>query len=458
MLISSHPAIRFKQETRATLRLALPLAVAQLAQVGMGITDTIMIGALGRDALAAGGLGSGLFFATGAVLQGALVGVGILIAHARGAQEPEKIAPILRAGFVLAMTIAAGMVPLFWFAEPILLAMGQPTLLAHDVSGYVQILTLCAPASMLLAVQRSYLTAMNHPRAVMVIGFGALITNGILNYALIHGVWGFPKLGLMGSATASAITIWGMCAAMVVAIRITPDLRAHKWRGPLDWKLTSELANLGWPIAVTFGVEIFLFMASALLMGLIGTTALAAHNVTINIASLTFMVPLAIAQAVNVRVGFHLGAQAPVAARQAAVVALMLGVTFMAVTALVMFSVPRSIALLFSLDPTVPSDAEVIELIAKLLVITALFQVFDGFQSIAAGALRGYKDTRVPMMLVTVGYWGVGFPMAWILAFPMDMGAVGLWWGLALSLAAAAVVLGARLWRMSGQRISEVTG
>jgi len=455
MLATPHTPLRFSQETRATLRLALPLAVAQLAQVGMGITDTIMVGALGRDALAAGGLGSGLFFATGAVLQGALVGVGILVAHARGAQQLEKIAPIVRSGFVLAIMIAAVMMPAFWFTEPVLLAMGQPAMLAHDVSGYVQILTLCAPASMFLAVQRSYLTAMNHPRAVMIIGFGALLTNGTLNYALIHGLWGFPELGLMGSATASAITIWGMCAAMTVAIRITPDLRAHKVRGPLDWKLTAELANLGWPIAVTFGVEIFLFMGSALLMGLMGTTALAAHNVTINVASLTFMVPLAISQAVNVRVGFHLGAQAPVAARQAAMVALMLGVAFMAAMAVVMFSVPRHIALLFNLDPTIASDAEVIALIAKLLVIAALFQVFDGFQSIAAGALRGYKDTRVPMMLVTAGYWGLGFPIAWVLAFPMDMGAVGLWWGLALSLAVAAVVLGARLWRMSGRRIAE---
>ncbi|MDX2141735.1 MAG: MATE family efflux transporter [Rhodospirillaceae bacterium] len=445
----------FRQETRATLRLALPLAAAQLAQVGMGITDTIMVGALGRDALAAGGLGSGLFFATGAVLQGALVGVGILVAHARGAEQFDKIAPILRAGAILAMLIAAMMMPVFWFAEPILLALGQPAPLAHDVAGYVRILILCAPASMWLAVQRSYLAAMNHPRAVMVIGIGALLCNGVLNYALIHGVWGFPEMGLLGSATASAITIWTMAGAMAVAIRITPDLRAHKLRGAIDWRLTAELAHLGWPIAITFGVEIVLFMVAALLMGTISTTALAAHNVTINVASLTFMVPLAIAQAVNVRVGFHLGGQHPAAARQAAVVALMLGIGFMIVMAVIMFTVPRQIALLFSLNPAVEADAAVIALVAQLLVIAAVFQVFDGAQCIAAGALRGYKDTRVPMYLVTFGYWGVGFPIAWGLAFPGNMGAVGLWWGLAIALAAAAVVLGARLWRMSGRRIAE---
>jgi multidrug resistance protein, MATE family len=292
----------------------------------------------------------------------------------------------------------------------------------------------------------------------MVIGIGALFINGVLNYALIHGVWGLPEMGLMGSATASAITMWGMFAAMTVAIRITPDLRAHKLRGPMDWKLTAELANLGWPIAITFGVEIILFMVAALLMGTISTTALAAHNVTINVASLTFMVPLAIAQAVNVRVGFHLGAKAPVAARQAAVAAQMLGLAFMTTMAVIMFTLPRQIALLFNLDPAMPSDAEVIALISSLLVIAALFQIFDGAQSIAAGALRGYKDTRVPMMLVTVGYWGVGFPIAWMLAFPLKMGAVGLWWGLALALAAAALVLGLRLWRMSARRIAEAVG
>jgi len=455
--MSAPPApIRFAQETRATLRLALPLAAAQLAQVGMGITDTIMVGALGRDALAAGGLGSGLFFATGAVLQGALVGVGILVAHARGADELHKISSILRSGTVLAMFIAAVMIPVFWFAEPLLLAMGQPEILARDVAGYVQILTLCAPASMWLAVQRSYLAAMNHPRAVMVIGLGALVMNGVLNYGLIHGRWGLPELGLMGSATASAITVWGMALAMWVAIRVTPDLRAHKVRGTVDWKLTFELANLGWPIAVTFGVEIILFMVSALLMGTIGTTALAAHNVTINIASLTFMVPLAIAQSVNVRVGFHLGAKRPLAARQAAGVALMLGIGFMSLMAVVMFTLPRQIALLFNLDPGLPTDAEVIALVAQLLLIAAVFQVFDGAQSIAAGALRGYKDTRVPMWLAAFGYWGVGFPIAWILAFPLKLGAVGLWWGLAIALAAAAVVLGVRLHRMSARKIAEV--
>jgi multidrug resistance protein, MATE family len=167
------------------------------------------------------------------------------------------------------------------------------------------------------------------------------------------------------------------------------------------------------------------------------------------------MVPLAIAQAVNVRVGFHLGAQHPVAARQAAVVSLMLGIGFMTLMAIIMFAVPRQIALLFNLDPTVESDAAVIALVAQLLVIAAVFQVFDGAQSIAAGALRGYKDTRVPMYLVAVGYWGVGFPIAWALAFPLNMGAVGMWWGLAIALAAAAVVLGARLWNFSGRKIAE---
>jgi multidrug resistance protein, MATE family len=454
MTLHSSP-LSFRSETRATLRLALPLAAAQLAQVGMGITDTIMVGALGRDALAAGGLGSGLFFATGAVLQGALIGVGILVAHARGANDMDRIAPILRAGAVLAMIIAALLVPVFWFAEPILIRFGQPPTLAKDVANYVQILSLCAPASMWLAVQRSYLAAMNHPRPVMVIGLAALVLNGFLNYGFIHGVWGFPELGLMGSATASVITIYLMSGAMMLAIRITPDLHAHKLRGPISWPLTKELANLGWPIAITFGVEIVLFMVAALLMGTISTTALAAHNVTINIASLTFMVPLAIAQAVNVRVGFHLGAQHPSAARQAAGVALMLGIGFMTLMAIVMFTVPRQIALLFNLDPTVEADAAVVALVAQLLVIAAVFQVFDGAQSIAAGALRGYKDTRVPMYLVAFGYWGVGFPIGWALAFPLNMGAVGMWWGLAIALAAAAVVLGARLWNFSGRKIAE---
>ncbi len=440
---------RFRDELAATLRLAAPLALAQLAQIGMGVTDTVLLGALGRDALAAGGLGAGMFFTVTAVLQGLVFGVSILVSHARGAEQVDKIAPLLRAGFVLATLTALPALLVFANIEPVFLAIGEPEKLASDAGAYIAVLAFAAPAALWMAVQRSYLAAMNHTRLVLGVAFGALLLNGLLNYGLIHGVWGLPEMGYMGSCTATLITTWIAMAATAVGMRkMAPLPRDAK---PIDWSVVRELLHLGLPIAFTLGVEILLFLAAALMMGTLGPTALAAHHVTITVASLTFMVPLGVAQAVNVRVGFHLGAGDPRAARLAGGAALTLGVSFMALTAMAMFAGPRQIALLFNLDPMRGEDAEVIALIVQLMTIAAVFQVFDGAQTIAAGALRGMKDTRVPAVLAGFSYWGVGFPVAWALGFPFAFGPTGIWWGLAVGLAVAAVVLNTRFWWLSAK-------
>lgn len=436
--------LRFGQELRTTLKLAGPLAIAQLAQVGMGVTDTVLLGALGGDAIAAGGLGSGLFFMTAMVLQGPASSAGILIAHARGAATPERIAPALRAGLVLATLALIPALALLWNLEPILGAIGEPPALARAVSQYGRILLLGLPGLMWLATLRVYLASMNHPRLVMGVSFGGLIMNGFLNYGLIHGAFGLPEMGLLGSATATTITIWTMLLVTYAWIRLVPVLAYHAKAGLIEWPLVAEVFKLGWPIAMTIAVEALLFMVGALMMGTISVTALAAHQVTINVASLTFMIPLAVGQAANVRVGFHMGGRAPHLARQAGFAAFVLGVGFMTLSAITMFTVPREIALLFSLNPDDPKDASVIALVVPMLMISALFQVFDGAQAIAAGALRGLKDTRTPMILAGIGYWLIGFPVAWVLAFPLKVGPLGIWWGLAIGLAVAALVLSAR--------------
>ena len=180
MIASLQHRLRFGPELRATLALAAPLALAQLAQIGMGLTDTVLLGALGRDALAAGGLGAGMFFTTSAVLQGLVMGVGILVAHARGANTPEKIAPVLRAGFLLGTIAAVPLMVVLWYAEPLLLAIGEPPQLAEDVAAYMRILLFAAPASLWLAVQRSYLAAQDKTRLVLGVSLGALVFNGVI--------------------------------------------------------------------------------------------------------------------------------------------------------------------------------------------------------------------------------------------------------------------------------------
>lgn len=446
-MIASLSSPRFGPELRATFQLAAPLALAQLAQIGMGLTDTVMLGALGRDALAAGGLGSATYFTLVVVLQGLVMSVGILVAHARGAGASEKIPALLRGGFALAAIAAAPLVLLLWNLEPLLVLIGEPERLTHDVMGYVRILLFATPASMWLAVQRSYLSAMGRTRLVMTVAFAALIANGVMNYGLIHGKFGLPEMGFLGSATASLIAIWGMLAATTAGMRRVQVPRARE-ASPIQWHIVRELVALGWPIAVTMGVEIVLFLVGALMMGVLGATSVAAHQVAINVASTTFMVPLAVGHAANARVGFYMGAGDIHAARRAAAVAFLLGVGFMVAAAVVILVAPYQLALLFGLDPGNSSDAEVIALVMRLLVICAFFQVFDGAQTIAAGALRGLKDTRVPALLAGLSYWVVGFPIAWTLGFPMGWGPTGVWWGLALGLAAAAVMLNVRFWRL----------
>jgi multidrug resistance protein, MATE family len=451
--------LSFGQEMSATLRLAAPLAAAALAQMGMGLTDTILLGSLGRDALAAGGLGAGLFFTTTAIMQGAMAGVGVLVSHARGSGHVARISPIFRAGMVLALLAALPVMAALWFLEPILLAAGEPALLARDVGQYERILLWAVPAAMWMATQRTYLAAINHPHVVMAVTIVAVVLNGFLNYGLLHGAWGLPNMGYLGSATASAIALWIMAGATALIIKMQGQ---STWGGGIDWSVVRELFHIGWPIAATVAVELLLFAASGLMMGVLGNTALAAHQVAIGICSTTFMVPFAISQAVNVRIGFHLGADAPEAARRAGHVAFILGIGFMAIAAIVFLTTARPLALLFNLDPGVPTDADVIALVISLLAVGAAFQIFDGAQVIAAGTLRGYKDTRIPMVLAALSYWGVGFPVAWVLGFTFGGGPVGIWWGLAIGLMVAMALLCTRFHHLSyaaeGSRNQSISG
>jgi len=412
-----------------------------VAQMGMGLTDTVLLGSIGRDALAAGGLGGSIFFVITGVFQNAVSSVAILISHARGAGDTSNISSILRSGLLLALFCTAPLTLALWHIELLLVAIGEPLDLTQDISIYVQVIVLGTPAAMLIATLRLYLSAMSHPRLILWIAIFGLIANGLLDYGLIYGVWILPELGYLGSAAATAIVLWAMAFMYAAAIWVTPDARPRQLRGVIDWAVFMELNRLGWPIAVLFSVETFMFLAASLLIGTLGSTMLAAHQVSIMIASAAFMIPMAIAQAANVRVGYHLGANLGGAARRAGFCALWLGTGFMILSATTLFTFPRGLALLFQLDADVPSDAEVIEVVVRLLIICAVFQIFDGAQAIGAGILRGYKDTRIPVTLATFSYWVIGFPVAWTLGFPLGYGVEGMWLGLALGLATAAVLL-----------------
>jgi MATE family multidrug resistance protein len=447
---------RFTKEFGAMIRLAAPLAAAQLAQIAMGATDTVLLGTLGRDGLAAGGLGANLYFTLMIVVAGGLISVSILISHARGSGNAERIAPILRGGMLLALLASIPPMLLLWNIEPLILAIGEPPALAHAIAMYDRILLFALPASLIMATQRGFLAAMGRPWIIMVVALAAITANGLLNYGLIHGVWEFPRMGYLGSATATLITLWAMMAAIALAMRLTPGLRNFALKGPVDWGIVRELSVLGAPIAAIMAVEIVLFGGAGLLIGRFGATQLAAHQISMSICSVTFMVPLSISQAANVRVGFFMGADSPRAARMSAIVAFLLGVGFMGAMATILLSMPSVIAGLY-ITTGDPNRGEVIAVAAQLLTIAAFFQVFDGAQTIAAGALRGLKDTRIPAVVAAIGYWGLGFLPAWILGVKMGYGAVGIWYGLASGLAAVALSLSARFWLLSGRLIAAQT-
>jgi multidrug resistance protein, MATE family len=444
-------ASSIRTEIGATLRVAAPLAIANLAQMSMGFIDTVMVGHLSSTALAAAGLGGLLYFTTSFVPQGVISAVAPLVAHALGAEDREMAGRIARLGFALAALLS---LPLAFAAAnlgSVLLAFGYEAALGHEIGRFLRAVVWGAPALLGFTALRSLFAALSRTRAVMIVLMCCVPTNAALNWILIFGHLGAPPLGVAGAGVASAIVQWLMFGGLAVharSIRGFPELWAFEGARPGGWRDARELLRLGAPIGGIRALEVGVFVAAAVLMGLIGADALGANQIVLNVASITFMVPMGIAQAATVRCAFELGGRRPHGARRASVVALGLGVTFMAAAAIILLSVPRAIVGVY-LDVDAPANQGVVGIAMRLIVVAALFQIFDGTQTVAAGALRGYKDTAVPMLVAGIGYWGIGFAGGWWLAFPLGYGAVGLWWGLALGLAVVATLLGIRLFRLS---------
>ncbi|HUC70049.1 MAG TPA: MATE family efflux transporter [Stellaceae bacterium] len=438
-------------ELRATMALAAPLAAANLAQMAMGVTNTVMVGRLGAAPLAAAGLGGMLYFTGGIMLQGILFAVAPLAAHALGAGDRSAAGGIGGAGLALAAVLALPFVAALTGLDRLLLALGYDAGLAAEIGRYLRALAWSAPAFLGFAVLRSLLAALSHARAVMAVLVLGIASNAVLNWSMIFGHLGAPALGVPGSGYASSINQWLMLAGLAFCTRMMPGVAGlgvlRRTFAPSRAEIAGIL-RLGLPIGAIRGIEAGVFLAAGVLMGLLGAAALGAHQLVINCASISFMVPLGLSQAATVRVAYQLGAGRALAARRAGFLALALGIGFMGAAGIVLWAFPQTIIAAY-LDIADPANHRTVEIARHLILIAALFQVFDGMQVIAAGALRGYKDTLVPLLLATLGYWGAGFAGGWMLAFPLGYGAVGLWWGLALGLAVVAVLLTLRLYLLA---------
>jgi MATE family multidrug resistance protein len=442
-------------EIRATLRVAGPLAAANLAQIAMGAIDTIMVGSLGGVPLAAVGLGGGFYFTSAVVCMGVLSAVAPLAAFSIGAGDRVAAGRTAGSGLVLAAALVVPVVGAMMVADRLLDLLGYDPALGREIGRFLRAVTWGAPGFLAFAVLRSLLAALARTRTVMIVLALCVPTNAGLNWLLIFGHLGAPKLGLVGAAYASAINQWlmflGLAAAFATLPRGDPAHRLRsKWRD-VRHDIRRILA-LGLPIGGLQALEVGVFVTSAGLMGLFGADALAAHQIAINCASVTFMVPLGIAQAATVRVAAERGAGLPIAARRAAFVALGLGLSFMALASVVLWTAPRTIVGVYvAIDD--PTNHALVALARQFIAIAAAFQLVDGLQTVAVGALRGYEDTTVPMLLAGFGYWGIGFVGGWAFAFPLGFGPIGLWWGFLLGLLAVGLLLAFRLYRRSRREL-----
>lgn len=434
------------KEVRGLLGLAVPLIIAQLAQNSMSFIDTLMVGRLGPAELAGIALGSSIFFFVLILSSGVILAVGPMVSQAYGAGNREAIVKATRQGLLLGTGLAALAITLFWNVKPLLLLMGQAEATAELASGYLRAISWGFLPAIWLTALRSFLEGIGRPQPILVVTLAGVGLNILANDTLMFGRFGFPALGLVGTGYASSIVYSVMLLSILVYIRwrLKPYRLLQELR--LEPPVLRELFTIGWPIGLTLGFETGLFTVTALLMGLVGQSQLAAHQVALQSASFTFMVPLGLAIATSVRVGQAVGRGDLLGAARAGYTGISLSALFMSFTAMTFWLLPKAVIGLY-LDAGDPANAEVVAFAVTFLGIAAAFQVADGLQVSAAGALRGLKDTRVPMLISLFSYWLVGMSAGIALAFGLGLGGQGLWWGLVLGLATAAALLVTRFIR-----------
>src|SRR6266851_5798223 len=437
-------------ELTETLKLALPMALTQLGQIAMMTTDLALIGRLGDEAVAAAALAHTVFFVSFTFGMGLMSAVAPLAAQAFGARNPRLVRRSLRVGLWAGLLVSLPMMAFPLYGEQILVTLGQAPATAHLAQQYLFGLAWgITPALWFLAI-RGFMGAVNRPEPGLWITLAAIPANAVLVYLLIHGELGLPRLELFGAGLATTIINFGMFLAGLWFTHERRPFRKYQvlgniWR--IDWLLMRQLIVIGAPISVAFLLEYGLFAAAALLMGLISTTALAAHQIALQVTAILFMVPFGIGMAATVRVGHAVGRNAA-AVKLAGFVATLLGIVLASVLTLAVILGRFAIARLF-FGEAVESGGVVIELTATLLMVGATFFVADGIQTVAAGALRGMNDTRVPLLFAAISYWLIGFPAAYGLAFWTRFGAVGVWIGLSCGTAVYAILLVLRFRRLA---------
>jgi multidrug resistance protein, MATE family len=442
------PRSAWTAEARALLRLAAPLVASQLAQMGLLTTDVVMLGRLSAHALASAAIGNTVYYFAWLLGLGPASAVAPMVSHILGdwAHNKAGVRSVVRMGLWTAMLGSLPLMLILLSARPILVRLGQDPGLAADAGRFVAMLCIGLPFSLGFQVLRNLCTALGRPGATLWVTAISVGWNALADYALIFGHFGAPRLGIVGAGLATSSSSIFAFAALFAVIQLTPHLRAYRLLRRAHrphWPRLSELLRLGAPIGATMIFEAMLFNSMTLLVGRFGVDAVAAHQVALNVCSLTFMVPLGIAMAAAVRVGRYAGAGELDQARRAGFLAMGLGAVFMTASGLVMLAFGRQIVGLYVAGHT-SAELQVIALAVTFLHIAAAFQVFDGLQVVGAFNLRGLKDARAPMVLAGASYWLVGAPVCVWLGVGLGWQGVGVWIGLVAGLATAALTLGGR--------------
>lgn len=440
-----------REDVRGLLRLASPIVLIQVGLVSMGVVDTIMVGHLSAAALAAVALGNLYTFGLSIFGLGILLALDPIVAQALGARDEVAVQRGLQRGILLSLILAIPTSLLHLTVVPVLALAQQPEEIIPFAAGYVYRVIPSVWPFFAFVVLRQTLQAHHRTQPIVITILIANLANAFLNYAWIFGKYGFPALGVLGSAWATTVGRWFMVALLLTLgwKHLAPYLRELAPR-VFHVEPLGRMLRVGAPIGTQMLFEWGAFGAIGLLMGWLGVTQMAAHQVALNLASLTFMVPLGVSSAAAVIVGHAVGREDVAGVRRSSLAALLVGAGFMSLTAVTFITVPGLLAGLYS------TNADVIRLAVLLLPIAGVFQIFDGTQVVCLGVLRGLGDTRVPMVLSTLGFWCLGIPVSVGLAFGLGLGATGLWWGLVAGLGVVAIVLLVRLWRREHQSIDRI--
>ncbi|MCX7564847.1 MATE family efflux transporter [Sulfitobacter sp. F26169L] len=431
---------------RAIAVLGLPLIGGHLAQMAIGVTDTVMLGWYGVEALAAVTLASTYFFTLFIFGSGFAFAVMPMVASYHSADDTTSIRRATRMGLWLSFGFALLALPLMIFSAPLLRLMGQGEDVVALGSTYLSIAGWGIMPALFVMVLKSYLAALERTQVVLWITILAAITNALVNYALIFGNWGAPELGVAGAAIASLSTQLVSLVGVVIYVRLVlpeHDLFRRMWVADSD--MLGQVFRLGWPISLTSLSEVSLFAAAAVMMGWLGTVPLAAHGIAMQLTSITFMVHLGLGNAGTVRAGNAYGREDPPHLARGAWIVTVMSLVFSSATVAVFILFPEFFIDIFILEDE-PARVEITQIAVGFLLMAGLFQLVDGAQVIALSTLRGVQDTRLPMVFAVLSYWGIGVPTSYVLGFTLGFGGIGIWGGLAIGLGVAALLLNGRFW------------